>query len=205
MFSILVKKNKHDSMRNKNNPPDTIPAGFLLPFCYMNKMTQLTIRKALIHDIALLHPVIERAYRGESAKSGWTHEADLLSDTRTDLATLYAILADDDTRLLVAKSGDAIIGCVQLSRRNHSGCYLGLLCVDPDLQAGGCGKTILLAAEQFARSEFDANHIIMTVIDQRTELIAYYERRGYHNTGTSCDFPITVDPPLFMTILRKAI
>ena len=168
-------------------------------------MTQLTIRKALIQDIALLHPVIERAYRGESAKSGWTHEADLLSDTRTDLATLHAILADDDTRLLVAESSDGIIGCVQLSRRDQGGCYLGLLCVDPNLQAGGYGKIILLAAEQYARSEFGADHIVMTVIDQRAELIAYYQRRGYHNTGEICDFPIAVDPPLFMVILRKAI
>ncbi len=168
-------------------------------------MNSFNIRPAQIDDIPLLHLVIERAYRGESARTGWTHEADLLSDTRTDLASLYAILADDNTQLLVAQYDERIIGCVQLSRRDDRGCYLGLLCVDPNLQAGGYGKTILLAAEQYARSEFDATHIDMTVIDQRAELIAYYERRGYQNTGEICDFPIAVDPPLSMAILRKTI
>lgn len=168
-------------------------------------MNILNIRPAIDRDIPLLHRVIERAYRGESAKSGWTHEADLLSDTRTDLESLYAVLADDDTRILIAENNDGIIGCVQLSRRDDRGCYLGLLCVDPNLQAGGHGKTILLAAEHYARSEFDATHIEMTVIDQRAELIAYYERRGYQNTGEKCAFPIVVVPPLFMVILSKAI
>jgi predicted N-acetyltransferase YhbS len=168
-------------------------------------MTALTLRPATADDIPQLHSVIERAYRGESAKAGWTHEADLLSDTRTDMATLSAILENEDELLLVAEYGGSIIGSVQLSKRTGNGCYLGLLCVDPLLQAGGFGKQILWAAEEQARAVFGADHIIMTVIDKRTELIAYYERRGYQNTGEICDFPVPVEPPLSMTILRKEI
>ena len=51
-------------------------------------MTKIDIRPATLADLPRLHPVVERAYRGDSARQGWTHEADLLSDTRTDLATL---------------------------------------------------------------------------------------------------------------------
>lgn len=166
---------------------------------------ELSIRRATAADIPALHPVVERAYRGDSARGGWTHEADLLEGQRTDRETLEAIVADDNERLLIAEQDGTITGCVQLSRRDDGGCYLGLLCIEPTLQAGGYGKQILSAAEDFARSGFGANHMVMTVIDSRSELIAYYERRGYAQTGEKCDFPIALDPPLFMVILSKAI
>lgn len=165
----------------------------------------ILIRKSTPADLEALHRVIERAYRGDTAKMGWTHEADLLHDTRTDIATLQAIVSDPNECLLAAVSTNTIIGCVQLSPRPNNGCYLGLLCIEPTLQAAGLGKQILATAEAYARTELAADHIIMTVIDKRTELIAYYERRGYLRTGDICDFPVTVDPPLFMVILRKSI
>jgi hypothetical protein len=43
----------------------------------------------------------------------------------------------------------------------------------------------------------------MTVIEQRIELIAYYERRGYVRTGARVDFPTSVEPPLYMVELAK--
>lgn len=168
-------------------------------------MAELNVRPATLADLVALHPVVERAYRGESAKQGWTHEADLLSGERTDMETLKGLVTGEDDCLLVAEQDGAIIGCVHLSRRENRGCYLGLLCIEPTLQAGGYGKQIMTAAEAFARSEFGADHIVMTVIDKRAELIAYYQRRGYRLTGETCDFPVKVDPPLFMVILRKDI
>jgi len=41
------------------------------------------------------------------------------------------------------------------------------------------------------------------VIDTRTELIAYYVRRGYASSGEKRDFVIPLDPPLFMDVLVK--
>ena len=49
-------------------------------------MTQIAFRAATSDDVAALHPLIERAYRGDTAKAGWTHEADLLFDDRTSAA-----------------------------------------------------------------------------------------------------------------------
>jgi hypothetical protein len=43
----------------------------------------------------------------------------------------------------------------------------------------------------------------MTVIDSRTELIAYYRRRGYREVAWGLDFVVPVEPPLFMTKLEK--
>ena len=50
----------------------------------------MAVRAATPDDVAALHPLIERAYRGDTAKAGWTHEADLLSDDRTSAAELAA-------------------------------------------------------------------------------------------------------------------
>lgn len=169
-------------------------------------MTQeLKIRAAELSDLAALHPVIERAYRGDSARIGWTHEADLVTGERTDIETLSTIVSSADDALLVALQDGATIGCVHLSRRENKGCYLGLLCVDPLLQAGGYGKQVMAAAEQFAAEHFGADNIVMTVIERRIELIEYYERRGYVRTGETCPFPVETDPPLSMVILRKHI
>lgn len=169
-------------------------------------MTELTIRPATAADLTRLHPVIERAYRGESAKAGWTHEADLIVEgERTDPETLAGIVADPHSRLLMVLKGDTPIGCVHVANRGNGLAYLGLLCVDPTLQAAGLGRQLVAAAEAAARDTFGCDTMEMTVIDKRTELIAWYERRGYANTGERRPFPIALDPPLFMQVLVKRL
>jgi ribosomal protein S18 acetylase RimI-like enzyme len=164
------------------------------------------IRTATRADLARLHPLIERAYRGEAAKAGWTHEADLIPEgERTDLETLTAIVADPASRLLMALDGETPIGCVHVADCGNGIAYLGLLCVDPALQAAGIGKHLVDTAEKTARDAFAARQMEMTVIEQRTELIAFYERRGYLASGERRDFPIPMTPPLFMTVLIKQL
>ena len=165
----------------------------------------LSIIPAVNADIADLHPVIERAYRGDAARTGWTHEADLLEGERTDPDTLVAILRDPASQLLIARDGDRVIGCVQITDKGDGLAYLGLLCIDPVLQAGGLGKQLIAAAERHASATFGATAMEMTVIQQRLELIAYYERRGYAATGEIRDFPIVLTPPFFLTVLSKPL
>lgn len=165
-----------------------------------------SIRRATHADLTDLHAVVERAYRGDAAKAGWTHEADIIREgQRTSHDILAATIDDDNERLLVATDGDRIIGCVQISDRGHGMAYLGLLTVDPQLQAGGLGKQLIEAAERFAVAAFEAHAMEMTVIDQRVELIAYYQRRGYRLTGERRAFPIELDPPLQMVVLEKPL
>ena len=168
-------------------------------------MPGIVIRLAELDDLPRLHTVIERAYRGDSARAGWTHEADLLDGTRTDLATLEAALANPAERLLMALDGDTPIGCVEVTDRGDGLAYLGLLCIEPRLQAGGLGRRLIDAAETLAREAFRAAVMEMTVIENRAELVAYYERRGYVRTAERRDFPILVEPPLYMTVLVKPL
>ncbi|MEW4468501.1 GNAT family N-acetyltransferase [Parasphingorhabdus sp. JC815] len=176
------------------------------------------IRVAQEQDIARLHSLIESAYRGDSARRGWTHEADLLGGQRTDVEALQAIVGDkgenegSDQILLLALDGRDIAGCVHLQQVDRRLAYLGLLTVDPDRQAGGLGKILLRVAERHVGENWHGREIEMTVIRQRRDLIAYYERRGYVPTGERRPFPLN-DPryglpktqDLQFVVLRKEI
>ena len=170
----------------------------------------MLIEPATHADIPALLALIHSAYRGASAKRGWTHEADLLEGQRTDDEALTATIDDPAQLLLVARDGDALAGCIALTDKGGLG-YIGLVTVDPERQAGGLGRQLLNAAEETARSRFAATRAEMTVIDGRAELIAWYERRGYRLTGERRPFP-TTDPrfglprkPLQFVVLEKPL
>ena len=151
------------------------------------------LEPATVADFPALHALVERAYRGDSARRGWTHEADLLGGQRTGLAALEAMLTDPAQQLLVFRDNEELIACVLLADRGGSLAYLGMFTVDPDRQGTGLGRLLLAAAEDHAAADFGARRIEMTVIVQRPELIAWYERRGYRLTGERRPFPAT-DP-----------
>ena len=148
-----------------------------------------TFRPAAPDDVPALHRLVESAYRGDSAKAGWTHEADLLGGQRTDEAELLDILADAGRVILLAEVDGVLTGCVQVADQGRGLAYLGLLTVDPTRQAGGLGRLLIDAAEAEAVARFGATRMEMTVIRQRAELIAWYERRGYRRTGDYSPFP----------------
>ena len=135
-------------------------------------------------DISALHALIERAYRGDSARAGWTHEADVLEGQRIDAEMLADILADPAQTLLMTDVGD---GCVCITNRGDHG-YIGLLTVDPARQGGGLGRKLLTAAEAALRDQ-GLLRVEMTVIHTRQELIDWYVRCGYHLTGRTAPFP----------------
>jgi ribosomal protein S18 acetylase RimI-like enzyme len=148
------------------------------------------IRAAEEADLQPLLALVQRAYRGDSARAGWAHEADLLDGQRTDRAALSETLADPTQHLLVAEDAEGLIGCVQISDKGDGIASLGLLTVDPARQAGGLGRRLLEAGERGAADLFGATRMEMTVIRQRIKLIAYYERRGYQLTGEERPFPM---------------
>jgi ribosomal protein S18 acetylase RimI-like enzyme len=142
--------------------------------------------------------LVESAYRGEKSRAGWTTEAELLGGQRTDPEEVAALVKDPAATLRLAlgpvlstsagsESADALIGCVLVrSEREHA--YVGMFAVRPTLQSRGLGSALLVEAERIAR-ERGALRVRMTVIEQRTELLAWYTRRGYGATGQTEPFP----------------
>ena len=83
-----------------------------------------------------------------------------------------------------------LTGCVHPQHQSKiKTAYLGILTVHPDLQRQGYGKRILSIAEKYVIDKWNVDAIEMTVIVQSTELIEFYYRRGYIDTGKRQPFP----------------
>jgi len=155
-------------------------------------------------DAPALKALLEAAYRGDSARRGWNHEADILDDERIGIEELEALLADPAVTILIARDDETLIGCVAVTRKDSAMGYLGMLCVLPTLQSGGLGRRLLDAAEDHGRA-IGIMRMEMTVIDSRDSLIAWYERRGYASTGERRPFPVLRDPPVNFVVLEKLL
>ena len=147
------------------------------------------IAKVVAEDIVSLNTLINSAYRGEFSKKGWTTEAHLLEGSRTTEVELLDIIQDASHTILKYSDNGKIIGCVLLKVKANE-LYLGMLTVSPDLQNSGIGKKLLRQAEVFA-VEMQLPKIVMTVITVREELIAWYKRNGYVDTGAREAFPVS--------------
>jgi ribosomal protein S18 acetylase RimI-like enzyme len=149
----------------------------------------LAFRFARAADVAAIVALVESAYRGEESRAGWTTEADLLDGGRTDAEAVLAILDAADSEMLLAEHECQLAACCQLERRPDSVAYFGMFSVRPGQQGQGWGREVLARAEQFARQDWAAVTMVMTVLAPREELIAWYERRGYRRTGETSPFP----------------
>lgn len=154
----------------------------------MTDSVSLRFRSAATADIAYIVALVESAYRGDSGRRGWTTESDLLDGQRTDAAAVAELLAKPDSELLLAECDGELVASCHVERRGETG-YFGMFAVDPAQQAHGVGRAMLEHAEQLAREQWQCCAMLMTVIVQRAELIAWYGRRGYRPTGEYQPFP----------------
>lgn len=168
----------------------------------------MPVSKAVIEDVDDLVQLINSAYRGEASKKGWTTEADLLQgELRTDAPILADIIAKPQAVILKYTNDEGTITGSVFLEKQERGLYLGMLSVSPLQQATGVGKQLMKAAEQYAK-EKGCSFIFMNVISIRHELIKWYERLGYQETGETK--PLVVDPrfgvptqPLEFVIMEK--
>jgi ribosomal protein S18 acetylase RimI-like enzyme len=151
-------------------------------------MGSLTFRAATAADLDALVALVTSAYRGDVSKQGWTTEADFLDGNRIDRDVLARDLVRPRSRVLVAERDGVMLACAHVCEEDGAG-YFGMFSVQPDLQGGGVGKSVLAEAERIVRDEWQLPAMRMTVIDIRNELIAFYERRGYALTGIKKPFP----------------
>lgn len=158
------------------------------------------IRIANLQDVTPISRVLNSAYRGEASKQGWTTEAHLIAgETRANESMLTEILLMPGSLMLVLENEqEEIIGTMNLQHHGDK-LYLGMLSILPGLQGKGGGKKLLKAAEEYARYQ-QMKSIYMTVITDRTELIDWYKRHGYIDTGERKPFQ---EDPMTGTHLRK--
>jgi ribosomal protein S18 acetylase RimI-like enzyme len=158
-------------------------------------MTASIIAPATRADLEPLAAMVNSAYRGSTARQGWTHESDLLDGQRTDAASLADELdaPDPSTILLLREEEDGpILACVMTQTFRDDAerlvCHLAMLTVRPGHQGQRLGRALIDEVEHRARAAGCAA-VEMTVIHTRAELIAFYGRRGYLPTGRTKPFP----------------
>jgi ribosomal protein S18 acetylase RimI-like enzyme len=158
-----------------------------------------TFRLARQADAPFLVDLIERAYRGPETAGSWASEAHLLKGPRTSLAEVSSLISREDSRFLIAEADSRIVACCLLQGLNRpehdttsvNAAYFGMFALDPHAQGGGLGKQVIAEAEQRIQDMWGCNEMVMTVINLRTELIGWYQRRGYRLTGATLPFPFS--------------
>lgn len=169
----------------------------------------ITTRTAVLSDATDIATLVNRAYRPEGEAKGWTHEGALVSGPRTSPANVADLLTGT-SRVLVLCREDKILACVQIELRGPVA-YIGMLASDPTIQDQGLGKQMLAHAENFAMSYPAVLQLRMLVLSSRPELLAFYLRRGYVQTGEVLDYPVAAGigqpavPGLHVLALHKAV
>lgn len=107
-------------------------------------------------------------------------------------------------RFLVLEDDFGVTGCVYVEVKGELG-YFGLLSVDPSRQGQGIGTTLMRAAEEFCRGA-GCRTMEILVVNLRTELLPYYRRHGYTETGVR-PFPDDerTKRPCHFVVLRKPL
>lgn len=146
-----------------------------------------TANSSHIHPLAKL---VNSAYRGNYSLQGWTTEAHILGGQRTDSESLASLIQTPLNQIEIAidQNTNKIVGCVHLIQEGVNTLYFGMLTVEPTLQTQGIGKFMMVHIESVAKS-LRRGRIRITVIPNRVELVAFYQRRGFRQTGNFEDFP----------------
>jgi len=151
----------------------------------------MLLNRAVEGDYTEIVNLANLAFRGTGVGASWNSEADFIEGQRLDETLLRADLATKPNAQLLTYREDPdgdLLGTVWLEPKEDGVWYLGLLTIRPDLQKRQMGRTLLAAAEGFAK-ERGARCIRMSVVNVRKALIAWYERRGYTLTGETQTFP----------------
>ncbi|HEY6882061.1 MAG TPA: GNAT family N-acetyltransferase [Polyangiales bacterium] len=171
----------------------------------------LAFRRADLADVDQIVELVESAYRGDASRAGWTTEADLLDGQRTDTEEIGSLIRGPSTRIVLASDARELVGSVLLAEQ-RARTYVGMLTVKPRMQTQGVGRALLAEVERITRDEQLGDRIRMTVIGQRSELIAWYARRGYVPTGEREPFPygqprfgLPRRDDLYFTVLEKKL
>lgn len=143
----------------------------------------LQLRIAQAMDAERLVEVINPAFRKA--------EGYIIDGDRVDLELIHSLLAKGE--FLIADDEGVVAGCVYVERRGERA-YLGLLSVSPERQKAGLGSMLMHEAEQHC-SNAGCFFMDLRTINLRSENLAFYQRRGYAETGTE-PFPSEVETKL---------
>ena len=150
------------------------------------------------------------ADRAQSERS-WTTEKAFVDGIRITNEQLSGDLSRSNFKLFIGENEQGLlVACIGLSF-DHNSVEIGTFAIDSSIQNLGYGKQMLNYVEVYvAQSCMEVRDLIMYVLDVRSELIAYYQRRGYQITGHTAPYPVNANVgrplvPIQLIEMKKAI
>ena len=135
-------------------------------------MTAWTVREAGCADIGAVTRLVNTAFAVEHF---------IYDGERISAEECAGLLTTG--RVLLVERDASQVGCIYLELRDNSG-YLGLLSVLPSHQSQGIGRSLVTTGENWFRSQGRRTSELQ-IINLRTELLEYYRRLGYRESGTA--------------------
>lgn len=152
--------------------------------------------------------LVNAAYRGTGGEKRWTTEAHLVQGDRLAIEDLEREIATGSTEFYLSFIEEKLVGCIGLK---HFGqiTEFGTFAVDPNLHGYGYGKELLNFAETVART--NSKTFQVTVVSQNRDLLQFYLRRGYQETGDRLAYPEDQNvgkprvPDIDLSVLKKSV
>lgn len=164
------------------------------------------IALAIQDDLQEIVELLNTAYR---SNLGWTHEHDIITGDRIRQVQLQHQLEQSNFKLFVLKVDHQLVGCIGLTHQDEA-VEIGSFAIQPEKQNLGYGAVLLKFVEQYVADMQLGLDLIMSVLNIRHELIAYYQRKGYQQTGETFPYPLDAHVgvpkvPVHLLILKKTL
>ncbi|KAI0449090.1 acyl-CoA N-acyltransferase [Xylaria acuta] len=152
--------------------------------------SNLNFRLATIADAVPLERLINTAFRNDKTTQVFL-SADHTGVDVTNAPNLIAKINQPDCAVVAVtdSSTGSIVAHGSVRKVDDTCAWFGMLAVDVNCQKQGLGGQVLAWAEQYARREWGSLRMEFDVVNTRAELIAWYKRRGYQETGKTAPFP----------------
>ncbi|KAH8689429.1 acyl-CoA N-acyltransferase [Talaromyces proteolyticus] len=150
--------------------------------------TNLQFRIATADDASKVQQIVQSAFQTNDSRPDWTGNVELASKFRIPVEEVQAKIANPDITTFVALDADkdnALVGCIDVSKRGTDYARISMLAVDDSYQRGGVGRQVLAYAEDYCRRTWGTEKFSLNALSTRKALIEWYNRRGYRKTGTS--------------------
>ena len=159
-----------------------------------------------LQNLKEISDLINSAYRGSEGNGRWTTEGHLVKGDRIHLNDLEQMILDENIDFVVGYTNNKPIACIAIKCHEYI-IELGTFAIDPYLHGKGYGKELLAFAEKYA-SKY-GNLFQVVVVNQNLDLINFYKRRGYLETGQLLPYPVhlNIGEPIIddinLTVLQK--
>lgn len=157
----------------------------------MIRIEKVRVDAAMAGTIAGL---VNQAFKVETFVDGDRIAPEAVGRLAESTAAAFFVAFDDETP----------IGTVYTEVRAQGRGYFGLLAVDGVRQGAGLGHRLVSHAEDYLRDR-GCDTIEITVVDRRTDLFPYYEKRGYRVDGRTLPFPREAKEPCVLVYMSRTL